>query len=250
MTKNIQNLIFDVNETLLDLTPLKRSINAALEDESASDIWFSQLLHYSLVETITGSYHNFSELATAVFEMNAQKHNKNFTKTEIGEILSPIEKLKSYPEVMEGLKSLKEAGYDLIAFSNGKPEVLSKQLKFAAIDHYFDKILSVEAVQKYKPHPDAYNFVLDQGGLDVEETMMVAAHGWDIAGAQRAGLKTAFIQRPGKFLFPLARKPTMEALDIRSFALKLIKDIDQNKNRDKLQLSRFSLFVSAIRNRN
>ena len=46
-------LIFDVNETLLDMEPLKHSINTALGNQYAFDIWFPQLLQYSLVETLT-----------------------------------------------------------------------------------------------------------------------------------------------------------------------------------------------------
>ncbi len=224
MTKDIETLIFDVNETLLDLEPLKKSINSALGNENAAELWFAQLLHYSLVETITGSYHDFSELAASVFKMNAQKYHKEFTDNEIKEVLSPIDKLKPYPEVLEGLKLLKESGYTLIAFSNGKTDVLESQLEFADLDDLFDAIYSVEGAQKFKPHPDAYNFVLNEIGLDKKECMMVAAHGWDIAGAQRAGLKTAFIERPGKFTFPLAEKPTIETSDIKSLALELSKD--------------------------
>ena len=36
---------------------------------------------------------------------------------------------------------------------------------------------------------------------------MVAAHGWDVAGAKAAGMQTAFIARPGKQLYPLAPAP-------------------------------------------
>ncbi len=74
-----QLLIFDVNETLLDLSPLKDSINSALENDLGFEVWFPQLLHYSLVETLTGNYRDFSEIAAAVFKMTAEKFNKNFS---------------------------------------------------------------------------------------------------------------------------------------------------------------------------
>lgn len=223
MRKEIKNLVFDVNETLLDLTPLKDSINLALGSKNAAEIWFSQLLHYSLVETVTGHYRDFSELAAAVFQMNAHDHNKNFSDEEVNEILKPITKLGPYPDVMKGLNALRESGFHLLAFSNGKPDVLKKQLEYSGLNVYFNKIFSVDACRKYKPHPDAYNYVLETGSLVKEETMMVAAHGWDIAGAQRAGLKTAFIQRPGKQIFPLAEKPTIETSNISTLAEELIK---------------------------
>jgi 2-haloacid dehalogenase len=217
----INTIIFDVNETLLDLTPLKQSINAALENESAAEIWFAQLLHYSLVESITETYHDFSEIAAAVYKMNAEQQGRKFSQNEIKEILAPISKLQAYKDVVPGLRDLKEKGFKLVAFSNGKPEVLKEQLEFAKLDEFFDQVLSVEAVKRYKPHPDSYNYALKLLNTQPENALMVAAHGWDIAGAGRAGLKTAFIERPGKQLFPLSDKPDLKVKGIDSLAAQL-----------------------------
>jgi 2-haloacid dehalogenase len=46
-------IIFDVNETLLDMAPLKNNINSLLEEPQAFRIWFGMVLHYSLVENCT-----------------------------------------------------------------------------------------------------------------------------------------------------------------------------------------------------
>ena len=227
----ISTLIFDVNETLLDMDPLKERINKALKKKNASDIWFEELLHYSLVESITNTYHDFSEIAAAVFKMNAQKSGIHFSDKEITEILSPIRKLNAYPEVAPGLIKLKNAGYQLIAFSNGKPSVLREQLDHAGLSDNFDKILSVESTKKYKPHSDTYKYAIKEAGAEIENTMMVAAHGWDILGASRSGLKTAFIQRSGKFLYPLSQSPTMEMADIEALANNLYDLKIKNENR-------------------
>lgn len=224
MNRKITTLIFDVNETLLNLQPLKDSINTALDDKRAAEIWFSKLLHYSLVETTTGSYHDFSAIAVAVFKMLAEKKQKSFSEDEINKVLDPISKLEAYPDVPDALKKLKGKGLKLIAFSNGKSSVLNEQLKYAGLSRYFEKILSVDSVKKYKPHPDTYRYAVKGAGVELENTMMVAAHGWDITGAMRAGLKTAFIQRPGKFIFPLAEKPTLETPNINT----LVDELNQN----------------------
>ncbi|MDX1761543.1 MAG: haloacid dehalogenase type II [Christiangramia sp.] len=223
MKNTIDTLIFDVNETLLDLEPIKKSINKALQDEHAAEVWFSQLLHYSLVESITDTYHDFSEIAAAVFKMNAEKHQKKFSEEEIEVVLSPIKRLAAYRDVEKGLSNLKNAGYKLVAFSNGKPSVLKEQLHYSGLEVFFDQVISVEGVGKYKPHPEAYDYALKCSATTAASAMMVAAHGWDIAGAQRAGLKTAFIQRPGKQLFPLAKEPNFSGKSIEAFARKLMQ---------------------------
>lgn len=218
MRDKINTLIFDVNETLLDLAPLKKSINKAFKNNHLADKWFSQLLHYSLVESITGDYHDFSEIAAAVLKMNAKIESVSLSEEKISEILSPIKDLQPYPDVKKGLERLKSSGYKLMAFSNGKPEVLNDQISNSGLSEYFDLVLSVDAVKKYKPHPDSYLYALNESNSQAENTMMVAAHGWDVTGAMRAGLKTAFIERPGKTTYPLSVKPDFTASTIEKLA--------------------------------
>lgn len=203
-----QIIIFDVNETLLNIIPLKEEINAALENEMGFDVWFPKLLHYSLVETTTGNYSNFSEIATATFKMISGKFDKDFSDAEIRSFLSEITKLPAYPDVKPGLEQLKSSGFKLVALSNGQPDVLKAQLEFAKIDSYFNGIHSIEEIKRYKPHAEAYRYILKQYQGTPKRALMVASHSWDIMGAQRAGLQTCFVERPGKVFYDLAEKPS------------------------------------------
>ncbi len=216
-------LIFDVNETLLDMSPLKKSINKALKNDMAFELWFPSLLQYSLVETTIGSYHDFSKIAAATFSMTALKFELEFTEEEIKEILSPISKLKPHSEVVEALSLLQENKMKMIALTNGKPEVAQAQLKYAGIDHFFDEVISVEVVKKYKPHPDTYLHVLNKYSVEANKAMMIAAHGWDIAGAKMAGLQAAFINRPGKSHYPLAIEPEIAGSSLMEITNSLLK---------------------------
>ena len=83
---NPQLLIFDVNETLLDLKPLARRINATLSNDWAFELWFTSLLHHSLVETLSGNHEDFSKIAKATFEMTASKFKKIIPDAEIDSI--------------------------------------------------------------------------------------------------------------------------------------------------------------------
>jgi len=208
MSKKPTLLIFDVNETLLDFAPLEKKINEALGEKMAFQLWFRMLLHYSLVETISQNYADFNEIGQATLKMLAQQLGKNISDEEIGEMLSTIKELPPHADVVEGLEKLAEQGFELAALTNGSLRTVKSQLFFAKIDQFFEGIYSVDAVQKYKPHPDAYAHVLNVMNTEKENAMLVAAHGWDITGAQRAGLQTCFVERTGKFIYPLAEKPT------------------------------------------
>ena len=215
-------LIFDVNETLLDMSPLKVSINRAFKNEWAFDIWFPTLLQYSLVETLTENYKDFSEIAEATLKMTAHKLDIDLTEVQIKSVLSPITKLSAYPEVSSALEVLKQNGFKLVALSNGKPQVVNDQLKYAKIHHFFDKVLSIEEVKNYKPHVSTYHCAYSLMNVLPEDTMLIAAHGWDIAGAKRAGIQAAFVSRPGKSLYPLAIEPEIIGINLKEITKSLL----------------------------
>jgi 2-haloacid dehalogenase len=208
MSKKPTLLIFDVNETLLDLVSLEKKINEAMGENLAFQLWFRMLLHYSLVETTSQNYADFNEIGQATLKILAQQLGKKISDEAIEEILSTIKELPPHDDVIEGLEKLAEQGFKLAALTNGSLRTVKGQLHFAKISHLFTGIYSVDAVQKYKPHPETYAHVLNVMNTEKENAMLVAAHSWDVTGAQRAGLQTCFIERPGKFIYPLAEKPT------------------------------------------
>lgn len=215
-------LIFDVNETLLDLKPMKVAINNALANELAFDNWFSSLLHYSLVESISGKFQDFGKIGAATLKMTAEKFDKQISESKIKDVLSLIKKLPPHPDVVQGLTILKNSGIKMVALTNGTMEVLKAQLAYAEIDHFFDEIFSVESVKQYKPHPSTYTYVVKEMKASPIYTMLIAAHGWDVAGAQRAGLMTGFVSRPGKFPYPLAEEADISGSNILSIAKALV----------------------------
>ncbi len=94
-------------------------------------------------------------------------------------------------------------------------------MNFAEIAPFFDRIFSVDEAEAFKPNAKPYQFVLSQMQVDPANAMLVAAHGWDITGAQRAGLQTSFIAREGKFKYPLAEQPTYDCKDLNELVERL-----------------------------
>jgi 2-haloacid dehalogenase len=63
-------------------------------------------------------------------------------------------------------------------------------------DLRFDAILSAELAGAYKPAPQVYLRAAELLAVQPAELMLVAAHPFDLAGGRRAGLRTAFVDRP------------------------------------------------------
>lgn len=220
-------IIFDVNETLLDLAPLKASVGKALGGrEELLPLWFSTMLHYSLVETLTGNYHSFGEIGTAALMMVAKTQGIDLQYEDAKTaIVTPLRSLPPHQDVSAGLQSLSEHGFRLVSLTNSSAEGAETQLRNAGLTDLLEKRYSVESIKKYKPHPDTYRMVMNDLGLRPEEGLMVAAHAWDLAGAKNIGLQTAFIARPGTSLYPNVAKPDYVVDDLLAL-VKLLREAE------------------------
>lgn len=215
-------LVFDVNETLLDMTPLKTAVNTLLNEEQGFRIWFGMLLHYSTVSNSIKEYHNFTTIAATTLEMAAKSMNKKVNEEEIKDTLAIIKSLQSYPDVIKGLQLLKENGFRLITLTNSPESALKEQLKNSDLTEYFEQALSIDTIAKYKPAKETYLWAAEKLKVKPEEMIMIAAHGWDLAGASHAGLATGFIAREGQSIYNLSKKPVYVANDILAMAEQLV----------------------------
>ena len=102
-------------------------------------------------------------------------------------------RLTPWPDSVPGLNRLKTR-YIISTLSNGNVSLLVEMAKNAGMP--WDCVLSGELIGKYKPDPEVYRMAARLLDARTEETMLVAAHPHDLLGAQRAGLKTAYVPRP------------------------------------------------------
>jgi 2-haloacid dehalogenase len=216
-------IFFDVNETLLDLETMRASVGDALGGRrDLLPLWFSTMLHHSLVDNATGRYHNFGEIGVAALLMVAESNGIDLTEAEAREaIVTPLRSLPPHPDVEDGLRELKEQGFTLVSLTNSSNAGVLQQFENAGLLGYFDQRLSIEDIRLYKPNRDAYRWAAKRMGVEPAEAMLVAAHGWDIAGAKAAGFQAAFVARPGKVLYPLADPPDLVVTTIPELAREL-----------------------------
>lgn len=202
-------IFFDVNETLLDLNAMRTSVSDALGDrDDLMSLWFSTMLHHSLVDNTTRRFHTFGEIGVASLLMVAQANDIELSEAQARKaIVTPLRSLPPHPDVKAGLRQLRKAGYRLISLTNSSNKGVQTQFENAGMIDLFDARYSVEDIERYKPDLRTYEWALEKAGISADEAMLVAAHGWDIAGAKAAGWQAAFIKRPGKVLYPLAIEP-------------------------------------------
>lgn len=215
-------IVFDVNETLLDLKALDPQFEQVFGDAAVRKTWFGQVLRNSLVATITGQYADFGKIAGAALDMTAQLQNVTLGDEDRSTIMGGIRSLPPHDDVIPGLEKLKSAGFRLVTLTNSPPHVVEAQLQNANLAGYFEKSFSVDAIKKFKPDADVYKMTAKELGISTDKIRLVAAHDWDVAGAILAGCAAAFIARPGHVLNPSMPEPDIVGKDLIEVAEKII----------------------------
>lgn len=219
-------IFFDVNETLLDLEPLKKAVVQKLGgNEQLGTLWFTTMLQYSLVASAADQYIDFGKIGAAALVMVAKNNGIAIPNDEALQTIKPILSLKPHPEIIEALELLKNNGFKLVSFTNSSNKAVAQQLKNAGLEHFFTAQISVEDFGKFKPERDVYHWAARKMSLENPDCILVAAHGWDVAGAKWAGWKTAFIARKGQQLFPLAPQPDINQPDLLRVAHEIISSV-------------------------
>ena len=110
----------------------------------------------------------------------------------------------------------------MVALTNSSQAGVDAQIKNAELMDKFDARLTIEDIQMLKPHGHASEWAARKMGFPPKECILVAAHGWDIAGALWSGWRAAFLSRPGAQLYPLAPAPEIAEPELAAAAKRLI----------------------------
>lgn len=228
MTSRRRILVFDVNETMLDVDALTPHFVEAFGRGDTVREWFTTVLHYSTVATLAGPYAQFGAIAEAALTMLAESRHVSLAPEIRQRILAGLRSLPAHPDVRPALEDLRNHGFRLVTLTNSAPAAVAQQLANAGLADCFERSFSVDAVQRFKPAPEPYQRVAKELGVPVGDLRLVAAHAWDVVGALQAGYAAAFVARPGKVLFPLGPMPDIVAPDCLAVARAIIERDSQS----------------------
>jgi len=190
--------VFDMNETTLDLAPVRKLVDNLLPQAGGFTVWFQRLLQISMATTATGvDFQDFGTLARHAFESTAATAGDTPAADAFGDVAAAIGAIAPYPEVVDGLGRLRAGGWKLVALTNSGQAMVDGQVERSGIAALFDHVLSVESVSTYKPSAVPYEHAIATVGCEPRDAWMVACHDWDLAGARAVGMRTVFVERAG-----------------------------------------------------
>jgi 2-haloacid dehalogenase len=177
-------VVFDVNETLIDIEALNPLFERVFGDRRVLREWFGQLVLYSMTTTLSGLYEDFFSLGRGLFEMVGTVHGVAVEAADVEALREGLLTMPAHPDVEEGLRELKRAGFRLVTLTNSPPDPGGKTpLERAGLAGHFERQFSVEAARAFKPSPLVYRMVTEGLGVAPTACCMVASHVWDTIGA-------------------------------------------------------------------
>ena len=210
-------LAFDVNETLLDLAALDAPFTAAFGDAALRPQWFALMLQVAFVGGLTGTYVDFTTAQRSALAMLAKRLKATLSAEQADAIVNGMRTLPPHPEVRDAMTRLRRR-FRLVALTNSPKDVADEQLRNSGLHELLEAVYSADEVRTLKPAPAPYRMVADRNAVSIGDVRLIAAHGWDIAGALAAGCRAAFVARPGAALYPHGPQPDVVAPDLAGVA--------------------------------
>ncbi|HTX03517.1 MAG TPA: haloacid dehalogenase type II [Candidatus Acidoferrales bacterium] len=215
-------VVFDVNETLIDLESVTPVFERILGEKISMRLWFANLILYSQALTLANTYVPFTEIGGAVMEMLARTRGKTVTKDDKLALTNAFASMPPHPEVPAALDRLREAGFRLFTLTDNLLEIQTRQLEGGRIAEKFERRFSVDAVGHHKPSREAYAYVESSLGTAPTDMLLIACHTWDTIGALGAGWRAALIKRVGNDVLGVGPQPEIVGNDLRDVAEQLI----------------------------
>ncbi len=216
-------IVFDVNETLLDLDTLHPTLDRIFGDPAALRLWFANLITYSEALTLAGVYIPFTDIGAAVMRMLAVTRGITISEADAAELTDRFATMPAHPEVPAALSRLRDHGFRLFTLTDNTLAISGRQLEHAGIIDVFERRFSVdETVRRHKPAPEAYRSVAAALGVDPADICLIACHVWDTIGAQSAGWQAGLILRQGNAPLDVGPQPDYIGQDLNAIADQLI----------------------------
>ena len=214
-------IVFDVNETLSDMSTIAERFRAVGVPGHLAKLWFAHLLRDGFALVATGDNVEFAEVGASVLRaLLTDVPLDRDLESAVSHVMDGMADLDVHSDVGPGVRSLTAAGFRVVTLSNGAAQVAERLFARAELRSEFDLLLSVADAETWKPGRSAYEHAAAACGVGVEEMMLVAVHPWDLHGAAAAGMSTGWVNRVG------ASWPSyFQAPDITAGSLEELADV-------------------------
>lgn len=222
LKREIKVLVFDQYGTVVDMQRCLSEMVADFLKEKGWDgeahrfvtWWRRTHFENSMIDALCDRGHTpYRQIGHRAVSYVMDRCGITYSQDDVCWLVSRIEQLKPFPDVLEALQKLRDAGYKLVILSNGDRDMLAEGQKH--IGFGFDQVISVQEAGYFKPHWKTYAKAEELIGEDRSSCLFVANHAFDCIGAKSWGMRAAFIDRRKR---PFGETPHQPDIIVADFA--------------------------------
>jgi 2-haloacid dehalogenase len=214
-------VLFDLNGTLLDPSGIADAIGGKQDDRRLVGEAFHEALLLTMADTLSGGeYRPLPEYLRATLERALRTEGR-----DTGMLDTAMERaatMEPFPDAGSAISRLRGADLRVGVLTNSTAEAAERALAAAGLRDQLEIVIGSDEVQRFKPHPRVYGHAVERVGAQADEVVLVAAHGWDVMGAMRAGLRGAWVARSERWLVPIVPEPDVRGEDLDDVARSII----------------------------
>lgn len=184
---------------IFDSQPVAAAINKLFPEKGNELInqWKTSQFEYTWLRTVAGQYRDFWKVTEDALLFASKKSGITLSDSDKDSLMHQYLQLDIWPDVVYGLKQLKNLGLRLCFLSNMTKDMLTSNIKYSRLETFFDEVISTDQANTYKPDPKAYGLGTQILKLKKEEILFVAFAGWDACGAKWYGYPVFWLNRHG-----------------------------------------------------
>ena len=217
-----QAIGFDIYGTLVDPLEMNEHLRPLVGKDLAdrmSELWRNKQIEYTFRRALMRRYEDFGHCTRRSLDYAARVSGVELSGEDQEKLVKEYQNLRPFPDVISGLKAMKEEGHTLVAFSNGVEATARTLLEQAGVQSYLEGVISVDDLRTFKPDPQVYLYLAGRLRRAPEETWLVSSNPFDVIGAKATGLKAAWIRRSPDVQFdPWDIEPDLVAPDLEALA--------------------------------
>jgi len=210
-------LAFDIYGTVIDPGGIAAELRRSFAERAplAAQLWRSKQLEFTFRRALMRRYADFDTCTAQALDWLGAQLGVPLDETVKHDLLRAYRALPPFPEVEAALASLRDSGHRPIALTNGTHHSVGALLERAGIAHYFDTVLSADAIRTFKPDPAVYELARQEARAHDGEVWLVSGNPFDVIGAKAAGLAAAWVRRDAAVVFdPWEYQPDVVVQDL------------------------------------
>ena len=191
----IRAVAFDVFQTCFSVEPLRPRVVALGLPPDAIELWFAHTLRDGFALAAANAFQPFQFVARAALESLLAAKKRPIDRAAVDAAMAGFADLTPLADVGPALTLLRQRQVPAFALSNGSAESTLNLFRAAKLDGLLAGVISIDDVRLWKPRAEVYLHAARVANVDAGSLALVAAHAWDVHGAQQAGCVGAFVPR-------------------------------------------------------